>query len=685
MENSNEYRQIVQTLEAIHHEVKENERKLRIGREEVRKVINLIPRKEQIVSELKNRLDELKEINYEKQSIKNQLITEKIQIANQITKIAELTEIFSSQNSFHGNAIFDANKSIPRDIQNRIDIKIDELIQTLCSEYSQSSENYSQQLFELHKINESLSREIEILQLLNAKKFKPPNNFDIYLDEFCQRYVPENQNGFQSFQEIPIIKNSYRNNSSADEQNKIELDQVLTEFPEHEQINLEDVQNQMVSFIKKYKQQNGFIKSSYYSQVEFLNQITGILKSRTNEDDTISSIEDRLQHQLKLMRDVGECEEPCCKPLQIPETQRDECQIKPLTDVLSHFDIFCKQVDEIMEKRRLDSAVSIDIPPFGISRMPKHIRNFKPSEDLVKFADNMKELIESTKKMIPLQAMQAITSTHREFLNQTDEYYPQNIPNEIPIPQMTSIVDKVDLSSLDYFQETVNRKLPSLFTNNSNGKRYYLEVPEVTEEVFHEKFEDVVIDSKLEARVEYTNALLRSLVNTINDPVPTFDLPDLINDNSQKFSNETLIHNVNEVLSPKQQTIQFLNDEIQKITNKIKEIDQQLQTDDEITAEGESLLLLIRKNEEIESENKKLDEKINSFVNEIKSLKLEKAKIDSENVILRQEISEFTVDEEMIEQKEKELEDKMSKLKEKKENWEEELELRRQLQGSLND
>ena len=677
MKNIDEARQIQDTIASIHAEITRNRNKLEKGIAEIEKIIPDIPNKEKSVFFLKNRLKQIREKSIEYKSKVNQEISERNQYNEQTKQLIELTNFFNETNSMFENNINEV--SLPQEVKNEINQKLDQLFMSLSAEYTKSSIDYAHELKKLTKLGQMLDREINTLSLFDNKKSYNYDDFDIFLEEYSERYLPSKHKDFNLFNNLKLEPDNIKNPI---------FNIKPIEMPHINPLNVDDIQTNIISFIKSYHQKNSESKKMYKRQSEYLDNLLNVFKNKNETYNEKASIENRMQRQYHQMIEFDNI-----FPINIPN---NESSSKPLQDVIKGFENFCSEVKQIKEHKDdfiPDSKFNFEIPQIGDKNSfheQKYVKRYIPSRELINFANDLSKITESTKQMIPIQAIQILTSTHRSFISQIQTYEPPILRKNIEFPPIKAVESKFDMSAIEKFKDSFKQKFPvfSQDIEKIDIEKLKLEIPKFEVENSHEELleDSSSADSNinLENRIEATNTLLRTLINTNISPIPKVVLPDPIVDNAPKLLDTDsygLKERISHFLSPNYQKACIINNEITTLNNKIENIGREMEDQSLNFFDNSSLSQLSKENSELYLQLSTYKNSYQKVLEQIERMNNEKEKIVQDNQEYEHAISQFNITNEMINEKEKEYKQKQNDLETRKQNWKEELELRKELNG----
>lgn len=686
MKSSKEYNQIQKSIHKILKDVSENKRRIEIGRRDMEEAKRLIPEKKASISFLKQKLMQLQEIN--KEYCQNNIL--KIKYAKQADKLSQLILTFQEDNKRYDNLNQNvADLPIEKEIE--IKKKIDDVINQIQSEYTYNSDDYLLEQSHLNEINAALDSEIELLKLLKPDLVRFTDDFDIILDEFVDKYSPEDIQDFKSFKNIEIVPNDIQDIQIRG--TKIDIS-YLSSSP------ASSMKGNIVSVIKDSKHKSNFILEEYQTQHRELSKIIEALQNRPIDLRNQAVIENYLQSRMQKMRAIG-----VIRPIQLPSKSTGKStQLKPLIDVIAKFDSFIEDLKKSQENRHFNQQPQLEIPPYQIPNAPKCVRRSTPSNELIRFADDLESVIERAKQMIPIEWNNSITQNYRSLLN-LKKYEIDTTSNSLnatsniisePKNEVENEVIEFDRSGFDRFKETFSRKLPQNMSNSLDIKRIALEVPDFEppdlsnstqdDDDYDFKLFDIPAESNQSFlnRVKTTNLILRELVNKKKTDVPQIQIPNPPEVDHPEIESKSLIEKVNEVLSPNQQTICYLKNEIANLNSRIEELSNrsiEKDVDDDVNDNSESPESIDSDINIYCNQLNLVNERCSQLEEQISEQSLKRDAIKRENDSLKQMIKSNGITPEMIKQMENEYQERSQKLQQLKDNWEESQELLRQLKA----
>lgn len=684
---SKEYNQINKYIYDIYKEVIKNKKRIESGIQEMLRDQQLIQETKEYVFALRKRLEELQQQNEEYYKC----IKDKIKYKEQAEAIYQVANAFHEENKNYGDSYNIQDQDLPREKQVEIGMKIDDFLSQINAEYSYSSEDYLQKNKQLDKANIPLDREIDLLKLLSTKvdQFRYADNFDIILDEFSNKLIPEDKPNFTSFEKL-------YSNQNFDKDIQIQNSDIDITIPPP--LAIDDMKNHIAAVIKDCNQKSKSIKYEYLVQHQELSKMIEALKNRPIDLQDKSSIESCLQHKLQTMRPIGSI-----RAIQLPsQFTENTLKLNPLMEVFSKFDSFFEEIDKCKENRNCNQLPRLDIPQFQIPNNPKCIRKSSPSEELVKFAEDLNSIVERTKRMIPIVWSKSITETYRSLRDlKRYEYSPPSptLPTPDPISTKEDINEDIqfDRSSFDRFKETFSRKLPDELSQFLETKRIALEIPDSrTTSVNNNSIENKdtqnhCIDIPSESskifldRIKATNVIFRDLVNQPKIGVPRLQIPEAKEMSHPEINSNSLIEKVKDVLSPKQQSIRYLKSEIERLNAKIEEVTNQAVENNEEEDDDDNSETTKSIEDETSHLNESLDsskEKYIQYERLVRELSEKRDKIKNENEIIKQLIDENELTDEMVAEIEKEYKDKKENLQQRMDDLNELMELQSQLRAN---
>ena len=574
-------------------------------------------------------------------------------------------------------------QTLSKEKQTEINMKVDDIIYQISAEYTYSSDDYALEKKQLNKTNASLDREIEILKLMKTDNSRYSDNFDIILDEYCNKFYPDNRPEFKSFGTLPTLQKNLNDF-------KIKNSDINILYPPGLSIN--DMQLDVINLIKDCKQKSKFIKNEYLAQYQELNSIIEALKNRPVDFQDNLAVENCLQRRLQIMRGIGNI-----RSIQLPiQTSEKDIKIKSLGEVFAKFDSFFNEIELCKQNRNYNNQPQLEISPFQKPNEPRCIKKSIPSDELVKFAEDLNSVIEQTKQMIPLEWINSITQTYRSLLNlkryEINSSYSNISFEETPAVQEVKDEDvQFDMSSFDKFRETFQRKLPDQLSSSLDTKRVALEIPIPENSSKNGNADNQNMDLPLNLsknflnRIKTTNIILRELASREKIGVPQLKIPKPPEINQPDIDSKSLIEKVNEVLSPEQQSIRYLKGEIERLNARIEELSDQTtgrdEEEDDDDDNSESL-------QSIEEETALLSQTIESFKAKhdhyeelIAELREKRDKIKSECESLNEYIESNELTDEIVNEFEKNYQTKKEEFEQKKTTWKELIEIQNQLRA----
>ncbi|OHT04701.1 hypothetical protein TRFO_27702 [Tritrichomonas foetus] len=464
MDSENE---VYQKFRGIHAEVIGNIKELKANQDRANQLSSQIPEKKRSVFSLREEVEELKSQNEEYNEILIQKKLEKDQYDDQAAQLLELISIFEEKISSYNDT---ECPDLPIDVKSKVDMKINEVIQTVSSEYTRArADLYEKERKEIHDKNKEIEAELQLLQKLD-NDWTQCDNFDLVIEESKERYTSEPDLEFQSLASIniPIVKNP---------PSKLETVYRASQLP---QPDIESLIQEINKFEQLIQSQNNFVKSVYTSQAKFLSILRDSLKNRPLTELDLKNLEEQLQIQIQKMSEFTEI-----YPLQIPDDYVDgnkndddnaELISNPIRILADKFHAFCEEMnlnrtyDSLCDNLIESANQSLNIPPFEEPKKPSYILNPRPNEELVLLAENIKSLIDTAKQQEQLHNLLDLTSKQKEFLSELKSNRPSEIPREqFPLPKEIPVPQDDEMLSI--FKEMVSLKLPDQFSDFINKEK----------------------------------------------------------------------------------------------------------------------------------------------------------------------------------------------------------------------
>jgi hypothetical protein len=107
-------------------------------------------------------------------------------IDQQCTQIQELTAIFTNENSAFGGT---AAPDLPPDLRSQVLDKVNDVVAAISAEYCAfDPTEFDRLLSETHEIQSAIERELAVLSRLPSSDWDPPDDLQVFLDEFSLRH-----------------------------------------------------------------------------------------------------------------------------------------------------------------------------------------------------------------------------------------------------------------------------------------------------------------------------------------------------------------------------------------------------------------------------------------------------------------------------------------------------------------
>lgn len=652
--SSNEFRDI---LTKIHKQITEKRSELERQASELPNYLQIIQEKERNVQDLQKAFQEIRfHTDYYHSKIEETKM-EKIRygkLANQIEQLTKKIHDFNKMSSINPSELAPLSPENEKEILNHLE-KVKKLL------FESTLLDYDQEIDHLYKISDFLNREISILKLAKAKNLPFDDNFNLLLtnpDFFPQEQRNSTTDFLPSHSEMHPVRNS-----------------------SFDLIKNKNSMNDSIIF----QERSGKIRNNIQLQYEALKQIRDLINQNPVQITGKSRIYQIFQNRIHQMREIG--------PIQSIKIATIESIQKSYSDLSTKIESFQNFLNEIHKQNTFSQVQSFEIPDFKNQVLPCYKKKYRVDSSLEKLIETAKsiiELINPKNQSLSIQFTQQMKQARCYLAKSYSKHQIDSTRSpSASTSNLTDILDEneyqIDNSAVDKLKETASRKLPDNFLKNFGQNRLAVDIPnleaniqpEVKDDLlnfdFHEDFDN---NTKFEQRLSYTNTLLRSLISTPNKRIPTLKFPRVSDtEEFEKPNFDAFLESFQKVLSPEQQTIEFLKDEIQRIQKDIDAVTSQLNRK-LITDDAEDTVESVEKeNQDLLSQLERNETMLNDLTQEIEKKNEQIEELELENQLIDDQVRNCEITKEMELEKEKEFEEKKEKFEQAKKDYEKAREL----------
>ena len=651
----------------IWKEVTDNVNKLKNLQAEALRVSPLISQKEREIANLKQEVEDLKRQNSEIDEIISSEATEKEQYDDQALQIQELVLRFKEEIDSYKTGI-EIKQEIPQKAQLVVEMKINEVIQTVSSEYTQPKlEEYEKERRKLKRINDELKNEIDLLRKFNYD-WTPINNFDFAIDECMERYSTDQNLQNASFSDVDIPMN--------DDSPKLMENAVSVNPPTL--LPFDSITQEIQMFANLLHEQNSFVKSIYNSQLNFFSHLRDSLKEKTITEQDLRNLEEQLQIQVQQTSEFTDI-----YPLQIPEFKiynpAENNDLSPVDILSNQFKQFCEKLhindhnyslcNEYEEKIKK----VLKIPEFTQPRRPNYEKQSNVNPDLIKLSNDLQHLIDLAKTIKISNEIEEITGIQNQILEAKHQklskskniiYAPKIIqPIEDDDQELKELKGLLDSRLPDDFKEIFEINTDDLFVSDDLSPDSQSDNTNEIAELLNEK-ESSFIEEYTNFKKAVTNIheILTEFLYPELPPAPHFIPPSMpSNLNIETVDTQNLMKSVDLILDHMNDSSLQVKRDISQLENQIYEIKGKMTA--ETIKEEQNLLNRVEQlqlekenlSESLQTMNKKVNETVE---NQIKPITNKKKQLEKEIRKLKESI----ITDEMINEKKIELDDLQEKV-----------------------
>ena len=656
-----EIRQIHRELVAARDHLQELEQKSR-------KALAEQPELECRVEELRRRLAELREENAEDHRRIEEMRSERVKLSQITQHLKGLESHFVSLNASFGAANV---PNLKKEDEEKVLTLLGDVISRVSCEHGVFREDECERMINaLQDENDELDRQLAVLEQIEANNWDRDNTLEVTIDDFCEQFPQRELPKRNRLSEIQLPRASDEHKVS-EVVNKVELPKAP---------NIVELRRNLASGIKELKEKRQREIAAYQDQLEYLETLKELLQRQQNGKSFDAG---RFQAQMsKRIRMLGQIE--TMAPIQLPEGGASESDPAQLLAAQ-----FAALYEELKQNTHNGCSVAdlefaakeaLAPPKGGIPNDPNHVVSPTASHQLAVFAKELREVSETVKNFVPIQAVQKLVASLRAALaavplEGATETHPSVSVASIARSSVRSGGQKVpEPEYLREFREAVAAKMPANFASRLDqieGK-----APELEVSVPHTS--DVAIDEN--TGPDYTadiNALLRVFVGLELPLTPT--LPQKPTDpekERERIDTSPVTDALTKALDPAQARARFLRSEITELERNLAELvgtDSTTEDVEEVRdATLESLRAEIQRIKDMEVQYK---QKIST----LRELDDQKKQLTQQNADLEAEINAAGDIEQELEDKEKELGQKRDELARRRADFEEEQKLRLQL------
>ena len=655
-----EIRQIHRELVAARDNLQELEQKSRKAQAEQ-------PELECRVDKLRRRLSEIREENAEDHRRIEEMRSERAKLSQITQHLKGLEAHFVSLNTSFGAANV---PNLKKEDEEKVLSLLDDVISRVSREHGVFREDECEQTINaLQEENDEVDRQLQVLEQIEGNNWDRDNTLEVTIDDFCEQFPQRELHKGNGLSEIQVPRASDEHKVS-EVVNKVELPKAP---------NIVELRRNLASGIKELKEKRQREIAAYQDQLEYLETLKELLQRQQNGKSFDAG---RFQAQMsKRIRMLGQIE--TMAPIQLPEggaSESDPAQLLAAQFTALYEELKqnthngCSVADlEYAAKQTLE-------PPKGvIPNDPNHVVSPTASHQLAVFTQELRELSDTVRNFVPIQAVQKLVASLRAALEAVPLEGANEPSTSISVASVASSVHiggqkATEPEYLREFRESVAAKVPAKFASRLyqiDGKVPELEVPAPPPS-------DVTVDEN--SGPDYTaeiNALLRVFAALELPATPT--LPQTPTEHEKQggsIDTSPVTDALTRALDPAQVKARFLRSEITELERNLAELVGTESTPEDVEEVTDATLASLRAEiQRIKDTEVQYKQKIST----LRELDDQKKQLTKQNADLEAEINaEGDIDQE-LEEKEKELGQKRDELARRRSDFEEEQKLRIQL------
>ncbi|KAH0786896.1 hypothetical protein GPJ56_009273 [Histomonas meleagridis] len=605
---------------------------------------------------------------------------ERKQYDEQTEQLTKLINIFEESNAEFQNSN-EANLTEQQEAE--INQKFEEIVQTISNEYNVPNLNELEKTAKkLCTMKSEIEKEITILKEVDGQ-WENDESLSSLINDYS---------GGPPFEPDSFCKLSSINFSDPQQQIQIANNIIPFNPPRSKVQQLQLEIEKIVSVLQSHE----FISNSLYSaQLDFFTSLKDTLLSNPITEDDVYLYEQQIQDRLKLMSKIFQI-----SPIVIPHPTNDQ---NPLESISEQFTSLCEYLNSSNQYSSLSESLhklaeqDLSFPEFSIPTKPQYTQKSIQNSSLIELSCKLQELTQRTSQMIPLQILQSLASTHCEALSitQSEIDFSDFEPDLTLTPQkLTPIHERGHTESpeITHFKQIFLSKMPDELQASLSTPQISLTIPHFEDESPQQSSIDSILsesennefNNSIHTRSGQLNTLLRTMTSLDTPPIPTVGkVP--VSQPRENINTGHILSIIDELLDPTQYERSVLLEEINQLSNKLELLQQKYSSEEEEQVD-ESLSQIISDVDALTIQVNSQEERYTKEFDELRLLATKRSEIIREiNDVKEQMQNMENIDDAALDEMEKEVTEMRKALVEKKQNFKEEMELRRKLLEQQNE
>ena len=624
------------------------------------------PELEDRVSQLRRQLCEIQQANGALQQKIENVRNERCCMDQAIAVLEELVKSFECH-----------HQDLEQDVENLSDEEMEEikgLVGALIENVERENcllaeEEYGGVFQELKQKQEEVDRELSVLEAIECDDWECDADVPIWVNEFCEGYPGRREAARATLSRVCV---------PCREDPPSVLEQA-SQVRAADAPDLTDVQVCLDGEIRNMQKRRDQEFKIIQDQLNYFRSLKSLMAKRECE---MCFDQGKFTEQMnKRVAVVSGIE--VMKVVEIPDmdTPSDVEGADPCAILANEFNKF---KDELMQ-RTLDINLpqedsGLKIAPFRMPPEPVYVKESRPSQDLAKLTEQLRQISESAKRFVPDTPV-AIDEVSGPV--KTDQFVDSHVDVDIP-PRLPDIeqLDSVDIEPL---KELVTSKLGSSLAKQFEEPALNIVLEsEVGEEAHESVADESELDADLAASAEELNKLLEGIASFDMPSVPNVRSTPELRESFEKIDTQPLLDAVDQILSCRQQSASSLRDEIKELEERIETIETAILDfgEEEEIKEGE-LEELQREIDDLTRQRDEEERELKQIIERLKSLRDKREAQEAQNDGLREELANADDIDQEISEKEPKLREARDQVARKRRAFEEEraalLELMKQM------
>ena len=624
------------------------------------------PELEDRVSQLRRHLCEIQQANGALQQKIENVRNERCCMDQAITVLEELVKSFACHEQDLGQDLESLSDEEMEEIKGLVGALIENVERENCV---LSEEEYGSVFQELKQKHEEVDKELSVLEAIECDDWECDADVPIWVNEFCDGY-PGRREAAQA------TLSSVRVPCREDPPSVLEQASQVRVADAPDMMGVQACLDGEIRNLQKRRDQEFKI---YQDQLNYFRSLKSLMAKR--ECETCFD-QGKFREQMNKRVAVGSGIDTM-KVVEIPDmdTPSDVEVSDPCAILASEF----KKFKEELMQRTLDVNVPqedsvLNIAPFRMPPEPAYVKESRPSQDLAKLTEQLRQISESAKRFVPGTAV-AIDEVSGPV--KTDQFVDSK--SDVDMPPRFPDIKQLDSVEIEPLKELVTSKLGSSLAKHFEEPAFNIIIESETGEEAHESVPDETeLDADLAASAEELNKLLEGIATFDLPSVPNVQSTPELRESFEKIDTQPLLDAVDQILNCRQQSASSLRDEIKELEERIETIETAiLDFGEEEEIKEEDLEELQREIDDLTRQRDQEDSECKQVIERLKSLRDKRTIQEAQNNALEKELASAGDIDQEISEKEPKLREARDQLAKKRRAFEEERAALRELMKQM--